>query len=93
MAEEVFPFQPGAMLHDAIVAAFRANNGSFESWLAERGIPSATARGATYGQSRGPKGRALLDALIEVADPEMVRSLYLRRLDRHRAELAERGAA
>jgi hypothetical protein len=87
MSEEQFPFQPGAILHDAIVAAFRANNGSFESWLAERGVPSATARGATYGQSRGPRGTALLKALIEAAGPEMVWGIYVNRLRRHVADV------
>ncbi len=86
MSEETFPFQPGAMLHDAIVGAFRANNGSFEGYLATRGVPSATARGATYGQSRGPKGTALLHDLIEAAGPDMVRALYVARLSRHLAE-------
>jgi hypothetical protein len=93
MSDKTYPFQPGAMLHDAIVASFRANNASFENWLAERGIASATARGATYGQSRGPKGTALLQALIEAADPEMVRALYLRRLGQHMADLQRRGVA
>lgn len=87
MTEAPFPFQPGAMLHDAIVAAFRANNGSFEGWLAEVGIPSATARGATYGQSRGPRGTSLLKALIDAAGPEMVQAIYVQRLGRHMAEV------
>lgn len=87
MAEDDFPFQPGCILHDAIVGAFRANNGSFESYLATRGIPSATARGATYGQSRGPKGSALLHDLIEAAGPTVVRMLYVDRLSRHMADI------
>ncbi len=38
MAEKSFPFQPGVMLHEAIVGAFRATGGSFEVWCAENGV-------------------------------------------------------
>lgn len=87
MAENDFPFQPGAMLHDAIMGAFRAGGGNFETWLAENGINPATARGATYGQSGGPKGRALLDRIILAAGPEVVRAGYVARLQGHVATL------
>lgn len=87
MSEERFPFQPGAMLHDAIIGAFRAKGGSFEVWLADLGIPPATARGATYGQSKGPKGRATLARILEAAGPDIVRTLYVDRLERHVADV------
>lgn len=83
MSDNLYPFQPGAMLHDAIMGAFKARGGSFEQWLAEQGIPAATARGATYGQSKGPRGRALLGRLLEAAGPEVVWTLYVARLNRH----------
>lgn len=92
MAEDHFPFQPGAMLHDAIMGAFKAQGGSFEAWLAEQGIPPATARGATYGQSKGPKGKALLARILDAAGPEVVRTLYLDRLGRHVADVNARVA-
>lgn len=92
MAEEPFPFQPGAIMHDAIIGAFRARGGSFERWLVEQGIPSATARGVTYGQSKGAKGREMLARFVEAAGPEVVRTLYLDRLRRHVAEVTERVA-
>lgn len=92
MSEERFPFQPGAMLHDAIIGAFRAQGGSFEVWLSEQGIASATARGATYGQSKGPKGRETLARILEAANPDIVRTLYLERLGRHVADVKKRVA-
>ncbi|WP_413874127.1 hypothetical protein [Albidovulum sp.] len=87
MSEVMFPFQPGAMLHDAIMGAFRAQGGSFERWLDEQGIPPATARGATYGQSKGPKGRETLGRILGAAGPNVVRTLYIDRLNRHVAEV------
>lgn len=92
MSEDQFPFQPGAMLHDAIMGAFRAQGSSFERWLVEEGIPPATARGATYGQSKGPKGKALLARFIAAAGPDVVRTLYIDRLGRHVADVNERVA-
>ena len=92
MSEESFPFQPGAMLHDAIMGAFKAQGGSFEVWLSEQGIPPATARGATYGQSKGPKGRATLARIIAAAGPNVVRTLYLDRLGRHVADVKKQVA-
>ena len=47
----------------------------------------SSARIATYGQSNGPKGRALLARLIEAAGPEVVRAGYIARMDRHMAEI------
>ncbi|EGJ20082.1 hypothetical protein RSWS8N_18019 [Cereibacter sphaeroides WS8N] len=83
MAEDLYPFQPGTILHDAIMGAFRARGGSFEQWLQEQGIPAGTARGATYGQSKGPRGTALLGRILEAAGPEQVWALYVARLNRH----------
>lgn len=83
MSEKSFPFQPGVLLHDAVMGAFRAQGLSFENWLVEQGIPPATARGATFGQSKGPKGKALLARILEKANPEIVRTLYVERLGKH----------
>lgn len=87
MTENPFPFQPGAMLHDAIVGAFRATGGSFEVWCTENGIAPAIARNATFGVGRGPKGRALLARLIAAANPDVVRAGYLARLKSHTEDL------
>lgn len=83
MSEKTFPYQPGAMLHDAVVGAFRASGGSFENWCIERGINPNSARQATYGMNKGPKGRQMLADLIASAGPDVVLAGYLARLRRH----------
>lgn len=87
MAEKSFPFQPGVMLHEAIVGAFRATGGSFEVWCAENGVAPSIARNATFGVAKGPKGRALLAKLIAAAGPEVVRAGYLARFRTHAEDL------
>ena len=71
------PFQPGAILHDAIMGAFRARGWSFEGWLIENGIKPASARGCTFGQSKGPKGKAMLN---RARSPGSRSAPHLRRL-------------
>jgi len=93
MAEDDFPFQPGAMLHGAILGAFRASGGSFERWCVEHDITPTNARNVTYGVSKGPKGQELLARLIEAAGPEIVRAGYMARFKRHVEQVRVRGAA
>ena len=92
MTHPDFKFQPGAMLHDAIIGAFRAHGGSFDVWLAENGIPPTSARSVTFGMSKGPKGKALLNRLIDAAGRDGVKAGYLARLNGHVAE-TRKGAA
>lgn len=86
------PYQPGAILHEAIVGAFKASGAGFETWCAENRVTPSAARSATFGQSRGPKGRALLARMIAEAGPEVVRAAYLARLKSHVSAL-KTGAA
>ena len=44
MPPKDYDFQPGAILHDAIVGTFKANGGSFELWCRENGISPSLAR-------------------------------------------------
>lgn len=81
------PYQPGAILHEAIVGAFRASGKGFEAWCAENNVAPTSARHATFGQSRGPKGTALLVRIIEAAGPDVVRAAYLARMNAHHAAL------
>ena len=92
MSPKDFDFQPGAILHDAVVGTFRAHGLSFEKWCKENGMTPSNARNATFGQSRGPKGREMLARIIEAAGPEFLRMAYEARL---RASLAtlKKGAA
>lgn len=92
MQQNDFSFQPGSMLHDAVVGAFRAGGRSFELWCSENGVHSGVARNATFGQSRGPTGRALLERIIEAAGRDVVRAAYVARMERHCREVLK-GAA
>lgn len=87
MAESEHPYQPGAILYDAIMGAFRASGRTFEGWAGENGIKNATMRSAVYGQCRGPKGRALTARVIAAAGPDVVRMGYLTRMHRHIEDL------
>ncbi len=92
MAKESNKFQPGAILHDAIIGAFRSRGLGFEAWCHEHGVHPASARNATFGQAKGPKGRALLARMIEAAGEDIVEAAYRSRLAQHVSSL-ERGAA
>ena len=92
MTVQDLPYQPGAILHAAIVGAFKTRGASFESWCAENEVAPNSARSATYGQSKGPIGRAILARLIEAAGPEVVQAAYLARLKSHVSDLKS-GAA
>ena len=87
MKEKTIRYQPGVILHDAIVGAFKAGGGSFEAWCKEQGVYSTNARNATYGIMKGPRGKELLAQLIEAAGPEVVEAGYLARFKRHADEL------
>lgn len=87
MTEQTFPFQPGVMLHEAIVGAFRASGGSFEAWCSDHGVNPTSARQATYGINKGPRGRKMLGELIAAAGPDVVKAGYLARLKAHTQDL------
>ncbi len=74
------PFQPGAILHEVIVGAFRTGGTSFEAWCKENGVHPSTARTATYGQSGGAQGRALLKKIIGAAGEDLVGAGYAKRM-------------
>jgi len=85
-------FQPGALLHEVIVGAFRARGLTFEGWCKENGLTPMNGRNATFGQSRGEIGRANLDRIIDAAGRDFVRDAYRRRLVDHLQDV-KRGAA
>lgn len=87
MSEKTVRFQPGVMLHDAVVGAFKASGGSFERWCHDNGIYPTNARNATYGIMKGPRGQEILARLIEAAGPAVVEAGYLARFKRHADEL------
>ena len=74
------PFLPGQILHEVIVGCLRAKGLNFGEWCQANEIHVSTARNATYGQSSGPRGQAILDRLIEAADPDLVAAAYKSRM-------------
>lgn len=92
MPPKPFEIQPGAILHDAIVGTFRAHGQSFEAWCAQNGVTPSNARNATFGQSRGPKGRILLDKIIDGAGRDFVLKAYASRISSY-ADEVKKGAA
>lgn len=89
MSEKAVRFQPGLILHDAILGAMRASGRSFESWCQERGMAPGAGRGVTHGTQRGPKARELLAQMIADAGPDVVEVGYLTRLRAHVATFDE----
>lgn len=83
MSDNGSPYQPGLILHDSIMGAFRSTGRSMEDWCRDNGVSRSMARQATFGQSNGPAGRAMLAQMIEDAGEDLVRSLYLARLGKH----------
>lgn len=92
MSRNTVEFQPGAILHDAIMGALRARGIKLEDWCVEQGLTSGAVRNATFGQGRGPKGRALLARVLDLAGRDLVRQAYEERLREHLAAL-KKGAA
>ena len=92
MSRKSVEFQPGALLHEVIVGAFRARGLTFEGWCKDNGLTPTNARSATFGQSRGETGRAMLTKIIDAAGRDFVRDAYHRRLVEHLSQV-ERGAA
>lgn len=92
MARKVPEFQPGAILHEVVVGAFRARGLTFEGWCKENGLTPTNGRQATFGQSRGPAGQRTLDRILEAGGREFIRDAYRRRLAEHVAHF-DRGAA
>lgn len=73
-------FQPGAVLHEVIVGAFRSAGSSLEAWCAANNVHPSTARNATYGQSGGDKGREMLARIIDAAGRDVVAVSYYKRM-------------
>lgn len=92
MARNDAQFQPGAILHDAVMGALRSRDLKLEDWCAARGVSSGQVRNATYGIGRGPKGRELLQEVLDYAGRDLVRQSYEARLREHMAAL-KKGAA
>lgn len=73
-------FQPGAILHEVIAGALKSKGTGFEAWCRENGLHPTTVRQATYGQSGGDRGQAILGQLIAAAGVDVVEAAYRQRM-------------
>lgn len=87
MPRQQFIFQPGAVLHEAVMGGLRANGTNFARWCRDNGVLETVARQATFGQSRGENGQVILAKLIDAAGPEFVRQVYEKRLLAHACDI------
>lgn len=84
-------FQPGVILHEVIAGTLKAKGSSFDAWCVENEINRSTARQATYGQSGGDRGKAILERMINDAGRDVVTMSYRARIEAEAARFA--GAA
>ena len=87
MAVKVTEYQPGRILHEAIIGSFRANGDNLNAWCVRNGVNKAVARNVTHGQTGGTKSKVLLERIIEAAGVETVSHLYEQRMAAHMADL------
>lgn len=92
MPRKSLEFQPGAILHDVLIGAFRAQGRTFDGWCKENSLSPMNVRNATFGQSRGVLAQGYLERCIDAAGREFVRDAYARRLAEHTKQFAK-GAA
>lgn len=93
MTRRSYDFQPGAILHAAIIGAFRAHGKNFEHWCRENDVLSTVARQATFGQSAGPNGKDILARMIDAAGEATIRQIYESRMLAHADEIRNGRAA
>lgn len=83
-------FQPGLVLYEVVLGAFKASGTPFEQWCKGNGITGNQARNAlkgVYTGPTGPTGREVMDRLIEGAGAEVVSVAYRARMEAHVAQL------
>mgnify|MGYP003674379524 CR=1 FL=1 len=81
-------FQPGRILYEVILGAFKASGTSFEQWCRDNDVSAVAARSALKGFSTGTQGQAIIEKLVEGAGREVVTVAYRLRIERHAAEVA-----
>lgn len=80
-------FQPGLVLYEVVLGAFKASGTPFEQWCKENEVNGSQARNALKGVYTGPTGQEVLDRLIEGAGAEVVSVAYRIRMEAHVAQL------
>lgn len=71
---------PGAILHDAVMAAMRAQGLTLSGWAEANGVGAGNARYGTFGISSGKQGSALRERIIDHAGRELVQQIYKQRM-------------
>jgi hypothetical protein len=92
MTQSTTVFQPGSILHESIVGAFRAKGMNLNLWCTENGVGFQAARQVTFGLMRGVKGNALLAEMIEAAGIDTVAMTYRFRMRDEAAKLEQSSA-
>ncbi|MGV6840016.1 MAG: hypothetical protein ACWA40_07450 [Planktomarina sp.] len=83
MTNKPLPYEPGVILHDAIIGAFRARGETLLGWCKAHGIDQRYVKTATTGLSCGPRAVELVEQLVEGAGAEAVHWNYKNRLKNH----------
>lgn len=82
-------FQPGKILNEVIVGCLRAAGTNMHRWCLENDVNLQAATNATFGRSGGPRGKELLDRMIDAAGREAVIESYRRRVLAEAAKLQQ----
>lgn len=83
MTQQMPEFQPGAILYEVLLGAFRARGTSLARWCREKGYATANVCNATLGRGGGKAARRYLAEAIAAAGREFVRDAYVRRIAEH----------
>ena len=89
MAHNEITFQPGIILYDSVVGAFRARGQTFGNWCTLNNINPTLVRAALFGTNNGPKGLAVMKNVIDDANIDLVRSSYRYRMITDAERLSE----
>ncbi len=92
MALNVHNFQPGAALHQSIVAVLHSRGITYQQMIADLGLQFHQARAATLGVSQGATGKKHLGQILDFVGIEDVAVLFAMRMERDLADL-KRGMA
>lgn len=92
MALNVHNFQPGAALHQSIIAVLHSRGITYQQMIGELGLRHDQARAATLGLSQGASGKKYLGQILDFAGINDVAVLFAMRMERDLADL-KRGMA
>lgn len=87
MTVQLNVIQPGRVLHEVIVGVFKSQGTTFDAWCDANKVARGSARAATYGQSGGDGGQALLKRIIEGAGAQVVDVAYRTRMNSETARM------